>query len=166
MAKYLIEIRGYRKFAFLRGPKVQEDTTWRELGYQKALEEHDLDYSKQLIGEGRFNEDISYETVTQWVRRGLDMEVIVAFDDTSAIGAMAALRDAEIQVPDQVAVVGFDDIRLARYLDPPLTTVRVPIQQAAQTAVQQLVRLIETGEAETEILLPTELIIRRSCGCC
>jgi DNA-binding LacI/PurR family transcriptional regulator len=94
------------------------------------------------------------------------MEVIVAFDDDSAIGAMAALRDTNIQVPEAIAIVGFDDVRLSRYLTPPLTTVRIPIEQAAQLAVNKLIQLIETDESQESILLPTELIIRRSCGCC
>jgi LacI family transcriptional regulator len=94
------------------------------------------------------------------------MDVIVAFDDDSAIGAMAALRDANIKVPDEIAVVGFDDIRLARFLTPPLTTVRIPIEHAAKIAIDKLIELIETEESPKSLILPTELIIRRSCGCC
>jgi LacI family transcriptional regulator len=166
MANYLIQTRSYRKFAFLRGPAEHEDTMWREGGYRKALEKHGLNYDEQIIGAGGFNEDVAYETVTQWIRRGLSMEVIVAFDDDSAIGAMAALRDVGVRVPEEIAVTGFDDTRLARYLTPPLTTVRIPVEQAAQLAVDKLIQLIETGEAQDSIVLPTELIIRRSCGCC
>jgi DNA-binding LacI/PurR family transcriptional regulator len=166
MASYLIETRHYRKFAFLRGPDEHEDTLWRERGYREALARHGLNYDDQVVGEGGFNEEIAYETVTQWIRRGLSMEVIVAFDDDSAIGAMAALRDTNIQVPEAIAIVGFDDVRLSRYLTPPLTTVRIPIEQAAQLAVNKLIQLIETDESQESILLPTELIIRRSCGCC
>lgn len=166
MMDYLINTRGYQKFAFLRGVDAHEDTIWREKGYQDALEKAGLQYENQLIGLGGFDESISYDTVTQWVRRGLSMDVIVAYDDDSAIGAIAALKEANIRVPDDIAVVGFDDIRLSRYLDPPLTTVRVHIELAAQSAVERLVELIEVGETTTETLLPTELIIRRSCGCC
>lgn len=163
---YLINTRGYRKFAFLRGVEAHEDTIWREKGYQEALENAGLHYDDQLIGLGGFNETISYETVTQWIRRGLSMDVIVAYDDDSAIGAIAALKEANIRVPEDIAVVGFDDIRLSRYLDPPLTTVRVHIELAAQSAVERLIELIKEGETTMETLLPTELIIRRSCGCC
>lgn len=166
MMTYLINTRGYRNFAFLRGVDAHEDTIWREKGYQEALENAGLHYDDQLIGLGGFNESISYETVTQWVRRGLTMDVIVAYDDDSAIGAIAALKEANIRVPEDIAVVGFDDIRLSRYLDPPLTTVRVHIELAAQSAVERLVELIEHGKTPMETLLPTELIIRHSCGCC
>jgi DNA-binding LacI/PurR family transcriptional regulator len=166
MARYLIETRGYRQFAFLRGRPEHEDSMRRERGYRAAFTRHGLNFDDQIMGDGGFNEEISYEIVTQWIRRGLSIEVIVAFDDDSAIGVMAALRDANVRVPDEIAVVGFDDIRLARYLDPPLTTVRIPIEQAAQISVDKLVQLIETGEPQESMVLPTELIIRRSCGCC
>jgi LacI family transcriptional regulator len=166
MMNYLIATRGYQKFAFLRGVDGHEDTIWRERGYQEALAKHGLRYEDQLIGQGFFDEEKAHAVVTQWMRRGLTMDVIVAFDDDSAIGAVAALKEANKRVPEDIAIVGFDDIRLSRYLDPPLTTVHVPIEEAAQTAVEQLIRLIETGAADAETLLPTELVIRRSCGCC
>jgi LacI family transcriptional regulator len=166
MMNYLINTRGYRKFAFLRGVDAHEDTIWREKGYQEGLENAGLRYDDQLIGLGGFNETISYETVTQWIRRGLSMDVIVAYDDDSAIGAIAALKEANVRVPEDIAVVGFDDLRLSRYLSPPLTTVRVHIELAAQTAVERLVEVIDVGETKMKTLLPTELIIRRSCGCC
>jgi len=68
-------------------------------------------------------------------------------------------------VPEDVAVVGFDDVPFARHLHPPLTTVHAPIERAGFLAVQQLVALLETGEAESAMLLPVELVIRQSCGC-
>jgi DNA-binding LacI/PurR family transcriptional regulator len=166
MMTYLIEVRGCRKFGFLRGMEGHEDTIWRERGYREALEKHSLHYEDQIMGHGMFDESKAHNVVTQWIRRGLTMDAIVAFDDDSAIGAITALKEANKRIPEDIAVVGFDDIRLARYLDPPLTTVHVPIEDAAIAAVQQLLRLIERGEAEIETLLPTELIVRRSCGCC
>lgn len=166
MVDYLATARGYRKFAFLRGSDAHEDTIWRDKGYREALIKHGLRFEDQIVGYGGFNEAVAYETVTQWVRRGLEIDVIVAYDDDSAIGAIAALKEANVNVPQDIAVVGFDDIRLSSYLDPALTTVRVPIEKVAQTAIMRLVELIETGETQLETLLSTELIIRRSCGCC
>lgn len=166
MMDYLIETRGYRRIAFLQGEQTHEDAYWREQGYREALAAHDLPVEPKLIGLGGFSETIAKETVTQWMRRGLKMDCIFAADDESAIGALFALKEAGKRVPQDVAIVGFDDIRLSRYLDPPLTTVRAPIEAAAATAVQQLIRLIETGDADSLTLLPTELVIRASCGCC
>jgi LacI family transcriptional regulator len=166
MLDYLVSARAYKNFAFLRGSEGHEDTIWREKGYREALSKHGMNYDEQLLGNGSFDEAVAYETVTQWMRRKLSMDVIVAFDDDSAIGAIAALKEANMRVPDDIAVVGFDDIRLSSYLDPALTTVRVPIEKVAQASILRLVELIETGETEAETLLSTELIIRRSCGCC
>jgi LacI family transcriptional regulator len=92
------------------------------------------------------------------------MNVIFAADDASAMGAMAAVRELGKRIPEDIAVVGFDDISVAAHLAPPLTTVRAPTEMAARVAVNQLVNLIRTGEADPVILLPTELVIRRSCG--
>jgi DNA-binding LacI/PurR family transcriptional regulator len=81
------------------------------------------------------------------------------------VGVIQALQQAGRRVPQDVAVVGFDDVHLAHYLMPSLTTVRTPVEQSGREAVRQLVQLIHTGHAEQHILLPTELVIRRSCGC-
>lgn len=166
MMDYLIEQRNYRRIAFLAGPDTHEDAYWRHLGYRESLEAHNIAYDPTLVGNGNFSESQAHETVTMWLRRGLRMEAIFAADDDSAIGAMLAIKEAGLNVPTDIAVVGFDDIRLARYLDPPLTTVRAPIERAARTAVEQLIRLINGETADQLTLLPTELIIRQSCGCC
>jgi len=114
---------------------------------------------------GGFNESIARAAVEKWLQEGVVMDAIFTGDDDSATGALAALVQAGKRVPEDVALVGFDDIDLARYLNPPLTTVRAPVEQVGYEAVRQLVQLIRTGEAEPLILLPTQLVIRESCGC-
>ena len=81
------------------------------------------------------------------------------------MGALTALQQAGKQVPEDVAVVGFDDQRLAAVLSPPLTTVHAPTEQVGAEAARQLISLIQTGRAEPLTLLHTQLVIRRSCGC-
>jgi DNA-binding LacI/PurR family transcriptional regulator len=78
---------------------------------------------------------------------------------------MTTLQGAGLRIPDDVAVAGFDDIPLARFMSPPLTTVRAPTEQTGMDAVKQLVRSIRGEPAESITLLPTELVIRNSCGC-
>jgi DNA-binding LacI/PurR family transcriptional regulator len=164
LMNYLIEERGYRRIAFLAGPDSHEDSYWRKLGYQEALAAHGIPYDPHLVFHGGFSEHQSRLAVASWLERGLDAEALFAADDDSAIGALYAIKESGRRVPQDIAVVGFDDIRLASYLDPPLTTVRAPTEQAARVAVEQLARLIQGGEAEVMTLLPTELVIRRSCG--
>ncbi|GIK65311.1 MAG: LacI family transcriptional regulator [Chloroflexota bacterium] len=166
MVDYLIEERGYRKIAFLEGPDSHEDAYWRKLGYQESLAAHNIPFDPKLVSLGGFDEAQAHLSVSHWVEQGLKAKVIFAADDDSAIGAMIALKEAELRIPEDIALVGFDDIRLAAYLDPPLTTVRAPIEQAARIAVEQLVKVIHGEEVELKTLLPTELVIRRSCGCC
>lgn len=161
---HLIENCGRTRIAFLRGPHDQEDSYWRELGYRESLAAHGLQFDPRLVGDGEFVIDNARETVRRWLAEKLPIDAIFAGDDESALGAMMALREANLRCPDDIAVVGFDDIRLAQYLTPPLTTVRAPIEAAAAEAVYQLVKLIN-GEATTPLtLLATELVVRESCG--
>jgi len=92
-------------------------------------------------------------------------DAIFAASDIMAIGAMRALREAGLRVPDDVAVVGFDDLPQSAYSDPPLTTVRQPIYRLGTMTVDSLLDLIEYPDSSSRrIVLPTELIVRASCG--
>ena len=164
LVDYLIDERGYRSIAFLRGPDGSEDSYWREMGYKESLAAHNIEFDPDLVATGGFNEYQGLVAVSQLVSRGKSIEAIFAADDDSAIGALAGLKHGGLRVPEDVALVGFDDIRPSHYLTPPLTTVRAPIEAAGREAVRQLINLIQTGKAKRETLLPTELIIRRSCG--
>jgi DNA-binding LacI/PurR family transcriptional regulator len=166
LVDYLIEQRGYRRIAFLTGPDGAEDSYWREMGYRESLAAHGIPFDTSLMGMGGFDENIVQPTVRKWLEEGLEMDAIFAGDDASAVGVIAVLKDAGISVPEAIAVVGFDDIPLARHLTPALTTVRAPTETVGREAVRQLVKLIRDGEADRLTLLPTELVIRRSCGCC
>ncbi|MBI1280169.1 MAG: LacI family DNA-binding transcriptional regulator [Anaerolineaceae bacterium] len=161
---YLIDERGYRRIAFLSGPSGSEDSHWREMGYRESLAAHNIEFNPDLLAMGGFNEAQGQAAISQLLKRGEPFDAVFAADDDSAIGALSALKEAGLRVPEDIALVGFDDIRPSHYLTPPLTTVRAPIETAGREAVRQLISLIQTGKAEREILLPTELIIRRSCG--
>ena len=165
LVNHLIDVHGCRRIAFLTGPEGQEDARWRFQGYREALSAHSLEADPALVGPGEFDEQIAFQTVSGWIRRDLRPDAIFAADDTSAIGAQSALIQAGLRVPGDVALVGFDDMDISRYLNPPLTTVRAPVERVGRTAADQLIRLIQGQTVEPLILLPTELVIRRSCGC-
>ena len=95
----------------------------------------------------------------------MQFDAVFSGDDEAAVGVLNALRLAGQRVPEDVSVVGFDDQRLSAFLTPPLTTVRAPTEKVGYEAVQQLLKLIRTGQADPLTLLPTEMIIRSSCGC-
>ena len=165
LVNHLIEVHGRRRIVFLQGPRGHEDSVWRERGYREALEAHNLPFHPELVAPGAFDEEQAFATVQHMLLDGMEFDAIFAGDDDSAIGAMRALRLAGRRVPQDVAVVGFDDVPFARYISPALTTVRAPIEQIGREAVQQLVRLMNGEKAEALILMRTELVIRESCGC-
>jgi len=168
LVEHLIVAHGRRTIAFLRGPHSQEDSYWRELGYRQALDAHGLPFDPALVALGEFDRTVAYASVNAWLADATvadRLDAIFAGDDESAVGVLAALHDAGKRVPDDVAVVGFDDQTLAAYLVPPLTTVRAPTEEVGRHAARQLISLIRTGRADRPTLLPTDLFLRRSCGC-
>lgn len=165
LVEHLVEVHGYRRIAFLRGPEGNEDSYWRETGYREALAAHGIPFDPTLVARGSFDDVEAQAPVERWLQEGLEIEAIFAGDDEAAVGVIAALLRAGKHVPKDIAVVGFDDVPTSRHLTPPLTTVRAPIERAGLEAARQLVRLIHTGQADPLVLLPTELVIRRSCGC-
>jgi DNA-binding LacI/PurR family transcriptional regulator len=162
---HLIEVHGRRRIAFLTGPEGNEDSYWREMGYREALAAHGLHFDPALVAPGGFNLMLAQISVEKWFEQDLEIDAIFSGDDEAGIGALTALQRADKRVPDDIALVGFDDIDVSRYLVPSLTTVRAPIEQAGREAAQQLVQLIQVGQADPLVLFPTELVIRRSCGC-
>jgi len=158
-------VHGCRRIAFLRGPEGHEDSYWRETGYREALEAHAIPFDSGLIAPGEFNRNAAAASVRNMLAAGVEIDAVFAGDDEAAVGVLEALREAGKRVPEDIAVVGFDDQRLSAYLTPPLTTVRAPTERVGYEAAQQLVKLIRTGQADRLTLLPTEMIIRRSCGC-
>jgi LacI family transcriptional regulator len=165
LVDHLIEVHGSHRIAFLRGPEGHEDSEWRERGYRESLLAHGIPFDESLVARGEFDDAKASIVVKQWLENGIEADAIFAGDDLSALGAITALQGARRRVPEDVAVVGFDDIPLARFISPPLTTVRAPTEQTGMDAVTQLVHLIRNESAESITLLPTELVIRKSCGC-
>lgn len=162
---HLIDEHSCRRIAFLAGPESHEDSYWREVGYRDALAAHGVPFDPALVAMGGFDDQVAQDAVNHWLLQGVQFDAIFAGDDEAAAGALTALNRAGLRVPQDVALVGFDDTYFSRYLNPPLTTVHAPIEQVGQEAVRQLVKLIRTGHAEPLVLLPTQLVVRRSCGC-
>jgi DNA-binding LacI/PurR family transcriptional regulator len=165
ITEHLIVQHQRRNIVFLRGPEGHEDTHWRELGYKQALLAHGVAFDPALVGEGNFNDTDAQDAIESLLMDGVHFDAVFAGDDEAASGVLRALRWAGLQVPEQVSVVGFDNSNLASHLVPQLTTVDAHIEEAGYAAAEQLVRLIRTGEADPITLLPTNLVIRRSCGC-
>jgi LacI family transcriptional regulator len=162
---HLIEVHGCRRIAHLRGIPDHEDSIDRERGYRESLEKYGIPYEPDLVETGWFSASGARTAVRNMLAKNVPFDAILASDDESASGAMMELREAGLRIPEDVAVVGFDDISLAEHLTPPLTTVHSPVQQAGFTAADLLIQLIKGQSVSFENLLATRLVIRNSCGC-
>ena len=155
---------GRRRLAFLgdasdRCPEFQE----RYRGHVAALESLGLAPPEGARVDAISTEESGYAAALELLGRGVEFDAVVAASDLIAICMMRALQERAITVPDQVAVVGFDDIAAASFTNPPLTTVMQDTRRAGEVLVDTLVRMIDEGRAEGSVL-PTRLIVRRSCG--
>jgi LacI family transcriptional regulator len=165
LIKHLIERHARRRIVFMQGPDGHEDSLWRERGYRAALESHNIPFDPTLIASGGFDDEEAFASIQQMLLDGIEFDAVFAGDDDAAAGVFRALKMAGRAIPQDVAVTGFDDVPFARYLSPALTTVRAPIEAVGREAVHQLARLMNGQHADALTLLPTELVIRASCGC-
>jgi LacI family transcriptional regulator len=162
---HLIRVHHRRRIAFLAGPMGNEDAQGREAGYLAALAEEGLTPDPALIGRADFEVTLAETAVRSWLAEGVQFDAIFAADDESASGALRALKAGGVRVPEDVSLIGFNDVRLSAHLDPALTTVYAPTRQVGRQAVAQLIARIEGKDLPPNLNLPTKLVIRRSCGC-
>jgi DNA-binding LacI/PurR family transcriptional regulator len=156
--RHLLE-RGRRRIATIAGPQDMVAGLDRLAGYRRVLAESDR---RSIVAVGDFTRDAGHAAMRQLLADDPDLDAVFVASDLMAHGALKALRDTGRRVPEDVAVVGFDDIVFARYTDPPLSTVRQPIQELGRTIARQLLRLLAGERIEPAVILPTELIIRES----
>jgi LacI family transcriptional regulator len=154
---------GRRRIALITGPSGSLAAEDRKRGYRKALQERRIPADGALIVHGDFTERSSFEAMRRLLPH--EPDAVFVASDSMALGALRALREAGKSVPEEVAIVGFDDMPQVATANPPLTTIRQPIQQTGILAVEMLIDILENGvEPARRIILPTELVIRASCG--
>lgn len=157
---------GHREIAFVA--ETLEDPSFRARfeGYRQALERYGLRVKKELVVEGGRRSDSDQIAMKKLLRKRKLPTAIFAANDFMAAGAIKALTKAGLSVPDDVAVVGFDDGALATLVHPPLTSVRVPRVEMGKTAASCIIKLLASpSETSQVIVLSTPLTIRESCGC-
>jgi LacI family transcriptional regulator len=154
---------GRQRIAHITGPRHMIQARDRLESYRSTLTEFGLPVAPELCAEGDWSEGSGYAAMRRLLAAKPD--AVFAGNDQMAIGAIRALREEGVDVPDDVAVVGFDDIPAASYTDIPLTTIRQPIQRVGEVAAQTLFELIQDPTASPRrVVLPTELVVRASCG--
>lgn len=161
--KYLISL-GHRKIAYISGVDTMYDSVQRQEGYFAALKEYQLEINKDYILQGYFEEAGTYNAVKSFMHLypGKLPDAFLAGNDVSAIGCINALKSEGYQVPEDISVMGFDDIELAKYFSPPLTTVKNQIARQGILAVNHLVKMIQNKEKGKIEKLPGEIVIRHS----
>jgi DNA-binding LacI/PurR family transcriptional regulator len=167
LVEHLIHDHKKRRIILMRGPAHQEDSYWRELGYKMALESNGIPFDENLVLQGDFEREVAYKSLNAFLdnEKHVAFDAVFAGDDDASVGVIMSLREHGYHVPEDVAVVGFDDVKISTFLTPPLTTVAAPTEAVGRIAAEQLFSMFEKRFPEDVTLLPTELIIRRSCGC-
>jgi LacI family transcriptional regulator, repressor for deo operon, udp, cdd, tsx, nupC, and nupG len=156
---------GHRRIATICGPMSEDCSQDRLAGYQAALAAAGLSADPDLIIEGDWSATTGHEAFQRLMRLAHPPTAIFAQNDRMAIGVLRAAREAGLHVPDDLAVIGVDDMPLASYFDPPLTTMRQDLVEIGCQAAHLLIRAVENPGAERQHLrLPAELIVRKSTG--
>jgi LacI family transcriptional regulator len=155
---------GHRRIAFITGQTTDLAGLERLLGCQQAMVHAGITLDPGLVRQSGWEIDTAYETARALLAERRDFTAIVAGSDFMAMGIFRALMEQGLRVPDDVSLVGFDDIEFCQYTLPPLTTVRQDRAAMGCGAVQRLVSMIEGAEEVSPLVLPTQLIVRKSTG--
>lgn len=168
MVRHLVG-QGHKNIAMIAGPEKNFEAQERLRGYRDALKDF-VPKAKPQVWIGDFTEESGWKVGAQVISMRVRPDAIFAANDMMAIGCLSTLTDAGLKVPNDIALVGYDDIPTSRFISPPLTTVRVRIAEMGSLAFQCLVSKIEEPQVakSDEIVVPhilrTELVIRSSCG--
>ncbi len=162
--RHLIEV-GHQRIATITGPLNTMVGLERRDGFKQALMEGGRPIVPDLIVEGDFTQETGYQAMQRLLERSPRPDAVFVANDTMAIGAMRAIHDAGLRVPDDVALASFDNLPVASYVNPALTSVNQPMFETGDVAAQILIAMIEgTMPVSARTLLPTNLVVRQSSG--
>lgn len=161
---YLIRL-GHKRIAYISGPELLTTTELRLAGYRDALREHEIKVDESLILTGNYRVDSGMQAADKIHIMDERPTAVLASNDLMAIGCMTRLKELRYKIPDDISVMGIDDIPFAQIVDPPLTTIAVPMYELGKVGVESMIKLHEGKVLDhTGILLPHKLIIRKSTG--
>jgi DNA-binding LacI/PurR family transcriptional regulator len=156
---------GHRHIGMITGPESWKSVRDRAEGYRLALEGAEIAYDESCIAPGDWSYESGYTAMQRLLAQCPRLTALFSQNDRMAIGAIRALREAGCRIPDDMAIVGYDDSPLASYCYPPLTTVHQPMQEVGRLATRLLVELIQKPDVEKkETLLKPHLVQRATCG--
>ena len=164
MTEHLIQ-KGHRRIGFITGPNCAFDAQDRFRGYREAIHEAGIPLNEDLVVDGEYTQQAGYDGARYLLGLNPRPTAIMTSNDDAALGAMSALREAGLRIPEDVALSGFDDIPSSSFTVPPLTTVHVPVRELGSQSVMLLEAAIDSGLNGSEIVtLPVELRLRESTG--
>src|SRR5207249_10003987 len=157
---------GHRRVAHISyAPLIYLPARVRFRGYRTALQKAGIRFDKRLFAEGNFTCESGYHAMKQTLASCVAPTALFAGNDTLAIGAMTAVREAGLSIPDEFAVVGYDDIPSAAFACPPLTTIRSHAFDQGKLLAEAVIDLVEGKKiGKNQSVIPLELVIRKSCG--
>jgi len=156
---------GHERIGILNGSLMSVDGIERFLAFKEALTAHGLSFHEELTGYADFSDEQAYEEMTRILYGPSLPTAMFCANDMMAIGVVRAIKEKGLRVPEDIAVVGFDDIDVSRYFSPPLSTFRAPLREAGEIAVSLLMKIIENPKRPPEqIPLKAKLVIRESSG--
>ncbi len=165
VVKYLNEL-GHKKIGFVKGTRDSLDARERFRGFTHAMNDLKLEINEKFIFEGNFTEESGYQTIMNFLKKNRKSDLPTALffaNDEMAIGGLKAFKEKEIAVPDDISIVGFDDIELSSYIHPTLTTVRRPMYQLGSISAHMLLSLLtDKEEGLSNVVLDVELVQRES----
>jgi DNA-binding LacI/PurR family transcriptional regulator len=163
---HLIEDHGLKRIAFIRGYKNNPEACERYEAYRETLKEHLIPFDESLVVPANFDGNPENDPVSVLLnKRKASFQAIMATNDLMALSAIRSLEKLGFHVPNDYAVVGFDNIPESRFNIPSLTTVKQPLYQQARVAMEMAINIVEGREVPNSLYLPTELMVRSSCGC-
>ncbi len=155
---------GHRDIAFITGSLDSPTGRERLAGYKAALQKQGIAVDEGLIVAGKWQAQNGMAAINTLVAQGRNFTALVASNDDMAVGALKALAQHQIAVPAQVAVIGFDDIPLAPFTIPALSSVKMPVTEMIQETIERLIAMLDGGEMRNDKMFSGELIVRESMG--
>ncbi len=156
---------GYKRIATIRGPEDNYDASQRLTGYKTALKDYNIPLKDEYIVDGNFRWEGGESAMHTLLDLSDPPDAVFAANDSMAIGAMEVVKKRGLSVPQDVAIIGFDDIELARLVTPPLTTVHLPVYELGAMAINMLIGMLKKEDLSLRNTLNTGLVVRKSCGC-
>ncbi|NLY90497.1 MAG: LacI family transcriptional regulator [Firmicutes bacterium] len=161
--EYLIKL-GHKRIAFVGGPQSSNDSLLRFRGYRQALNDYGLSYTEDLFCQGNFKREGGYQAFFTLQQIQPNPTAVFAANDQMAIGVLSAARAAGLKVPQELSIIGCDDIEASSLVEPALTTIKQPIEEMGKRATEMIFQLIYNEKpSQRKVVLKTSLVERSSC---